>query len=354
MPMSQRPRERYLVRCMKYRSENVDMTAFESPQGSSSPDPQGDRRRDEHVVWLLGAGFSKPLGGPLFSELLSKSVGRWVRAWLASREGPEINIDVCGLYLRGEDERLWTNAEECLDLMDLARSDQAVRLAVSEALNGLDEDDAKQTFAALTHFVAIATSHFLERATGQQSLPESWAPFEQWANTMTDQDSVITFNYDRVVETLLQRTGKKPRRFVKLHGTVPEMDELCDHMRENKPISTIAVPGPGKQRHAQDPQFEEEWKKAAQALNEARRLVVVGYSFPASDAFVLSFVLRHCKAGFVDIVVGPDPAGVGIAGMFSRFLREEAVRNTKLTVQQYFAEGTARLLHERFNHWRSW
>jgi len=24
------------------------------------------QRRNERVVWLLGAGFSKPLGGPLF------------------------------------------------------------------------------------------------------------------------------------------------------------------------------------------------------------------------------------------------------------------------------------------------
>ena len=71
----------------------------------------------------------------------------------------------------------------------------------------------------------------------------------------------------------------------------------------------------------------------------------------SADSNARSFILKHSSAKTVDVVVGPDPCGDTIASMFARFLGVTAVCNTRLKTQEYFAEGTALLKYDRFNHW---
>lgn len=307
-----------------------------------------DERRAERVVWLLGAGFSKPLGGPLFSELLSENTGRWVRAWLSSRglDIPDLE-DAVFKFDYGRSSRLWANAEECLSLVDEARTNDVARVVVGNG-TALPTGEIEKLGFVLRRFVAAATSHFVDQAERSSELPEAWEPFRSWAKSLSEADSIISFNYDRVVELLLKRAEKNLTP-LKLHGTVPS--DLCAEIRDGNDISTIATPGPGKMRHMRGPDHEGTWRKAEKVLQQAERLIVIGYSFPVSDPVVRSFVLSKCEATKVDIVVGPDECGDTIAGMFARFIDPKDVRNTRLTAQQFLAEGTARLSVERFNHW---
>ena len=112
--------------------------------------------------------------------------------------------------------------------------------------------------------------------------------------TLGPDDTIISFNYDRVIETL-KRIKKRECAVIKLHGTSPDHEVLIQHIRANKPVRSICVPGPSKLA-ASRTELEPEWQKARIALHTARRLVVIGYSFPASDALSLDFVLRHSKA----------------------------------------------------------
>ncbi len=219
-----------------------------------------------------------------------------------------------------------------------------------ESLGNEVADKIEDLWKESLQFVAAATSHYVDRVEHMDKLPEAWEPYRLWADTLSGLDSIISFNYDRVVELLLKRANKalKP---MKLHGTVPI--SLYEDIRDKKDISTIATPGPGKMTRMRDSDSEAVWEKAKEALEDAQRLVVIGYSFPASDPVVRSFVLSKSKATKVDIVVGPDECGETIGRMFARFLNPAEVRNTRLTAQQFLAEGTARLSVERFNHWLS-
>ncbi len=94
-----------------------------------------DERR---IVWVIGAGFSKPLGGPLLAGLFSRtSIGdldtrypnfvalrdehakrvRWLYDYGSGLAVSYQKADEDG---RAQGENLWTNAEDFVDYLDTA------------------------------------------------------------------------------------------------------------------------------------------------------------------------------------------------------------------------------------------
>ncbi len=86
------------------------------------------------IVWILGAGFSRPLGGPLLDDLLRPSVIQRITA--AFPDKPRLAELSCHLALwlfnygirfkhgivepRADGAALWRDAEEFLEVLDLA------------------------------------------------------------------------------------------------------------------------------------------------------------------------------------------------------------------------------------------
>lgn len=311
--------------------------------------PSEESRDTEPVVWVLGAGFSKPLGGPLFNELLGAKTDRWVKAWFSLRDFPAdfYPRKAISTYEWGIKARLWANVEECLALLDEGRSDPLVGRMLNEASSNEDGFDPQSRWIDLSQYVAVATSYFVDRVRGRASLPESWAPYLDWAQCLGPHDSILSFNYDRVVEELVCRSGVKPALLAKLHGSVPPESELFGLLREGRAVESISTPGPQKVLAAKDV-LAGVWSEARAALEGAKRLVVIGYSFPPSDAFARSFILKHSAAKSIQIVVGRDPGGTDTASMFQHF-NCDAV-NTKQLAQEFLAEGSARPHRGRFNH----
>src|SRR4051794_23663942 len=74
------------------------------------------------IVWILGAGFSRPLGGLLLPQLLSTSfMPRMAAAfgdgaWWSEPRG------LLELHARGIQGAIWQDAEEFLDVLDTAAS----------------------------------------------------------------------------------------------------------------------------------------------------------------------------------------------------------------------------------------
>jgi hypothetical protein len=214
----------------------------------------------KRIVWLLGAGFSAPLGAPLFRDLISERTLNQLRRWPdfatqktlihapADGNGNSFihEIDafqlakiVCLLYSQGlgtenAGTRLWTDAEQFLDLLELAASEPKGMLAddvrgklklvapqagegqpFTNALRAFQADDGlSQVHREAIRFVAGACSVFLKRAEDNPVLvheSEQWSPYRRWARKLSaGSDAVITFNYDRVLNVLnafLQSSG---------------------------------------------------------------------------------------------------------------------------------------------------
>jgi len=91
----------------------------------------------ESIVWILGAGFSRPLGGPLLGDLFSEASAGNLRARFPPERYPRLKTPAANLvrwiyrWGLGEEqhlvwtgktrgEPLWSNAEEYLEFLDTA------------------------------------------------------------------------------------------------------------------------------------------------------------------------------------------------------------------------------------------
>jgi hypothetical protein len=271
---------------------------------------------ENKIVWILGAGFSRPLGGPLLPDLIS---GTSSSTLLAAFPELKSNMDrwlkrVGGLFeaqRRKEDlprsHRLWADAEEFIDFLDTAAGEPegpaASRLKMVVDYPN-EADLVSQLAGAARRLVAGICSAFL---IGADLSSEKWEPHAHWFQWLSPDDTVVTFNYDLVLERLAERQPKKihvvlprekvgegPTRVYKLHGSVDwkRIEGSPPRFEKGQPASfvlnatpaelAVATPGPTKKQRAGD--LEDLWCAAEKAIETARAVVFVGYRFPPTDA----------------------------------------------------------------------
>ncbi|HET7543291.1 MAG TPA: hypothetical protein VFK05_25635 [Polyangiaceae bacterium] len=271
------------------------------------------------VVWVLGAGFSAGLGAPVLNGLMSQHAIQEVKLRFAHKPDActEAGEALVRAFARGERRGMWRDAEEFMDYIDTAARDD-VRTAMMVKLVGQAfADDPSAQAAALKRFAAARCSLFLEGANLRSEL---WAPYLRWARALQPEDTVITFNWDVVLEKIafhdssqLQiaeaRTGKftlsplsdesfksdPPTGVVpvlKLHGSVGWLRRGNQYQTTPDPLfalgclpeqSAIATPGPAK-LGATAGFLEPLWKRAETALQAADAIVFLGYRCPPSDS----------------------------------------------------------------------
>jgi hypothetical protein len=317
---------------------------------------------DGRVVWILGAGFSRSLGGPLLGDLLRRDCLRTLRAAFPPDDFPELQgalpDAVVWLYHYGRGfpegrrstrvweeaagELLWRDAEEFLDIVDSAAASRknVARSNIEGILHQHREDlfgngsplpDLAAVRGMARRLVAAECSAFLR---GTELGLERWGPYQHWAEYLVgERDHVVTFNYDLVLEHLCTKTqrmgvvlpndpgsGQHNTRILKLHGSVSWQRTApgrfqahgLEHFICCRCIPAdlaIATPGRTKAEHAKD--FSELWTLAKNAIRDADAVVFLGYRFPPSDAEarseILSAIARNKKRYLpVHTVLGPD------------------------------------------------
>jgi hypothetical protein len=213
--------------------------------------------------------------------------------------------------------------------------------------SGIEHVAIEELGDAAKRLVAAACCAFLRGASPDQ---ERWRPYRLWAGALEDSDTLVTFNYDRVLESLnafdifvpsgYQATGR-PIVF-KMHGSV-------DWQRTTEPDGSpiygigprkefaldcpgpeigIATPGPSKAISTKE--LAPVWDAALTKLKEAEVIVFVGYRFPPSDAEArerLLGAIRDNEKTRLDVhtVLGPRQHAddvVRLAQMLKAILRQ--------------------------------
>jgi hypothetical protein len=297
------------------------------------------------VVWILGAGFSKPLGGPLLRDLFRQGTiedirGRFTEKYLYptihKTEGVErVALDaVIWLYDWGKSIGHWDDAEQFLGTLDLAttpheqlqeaRQAEASRLAVPlraflespDVCARYDENYRSLLLGELWTFTRHVSDEARRLMAAQcaafmltaNDAREDWSPFLGWGRTLTKQHTVLTLNYDcaaeraggdnlTVVTDADQASARQweRARLFKLHGSTswtkvqnggkfqvtPQYGPWAC-LRMHKDQSVIGSPGPEKRRTAG--YLRPLWDGAMQAIREAEVVVFVGYRFPETDS----------------------------------------------------------------------
>jgi hypothetical protein len=206
-------------------------------------------------VFILGAGFSKPAGMPLATELLPLLTQRLqhdeMQKWL---DGLRELLD----WLSGSGQQTGSFSLNIEQVFHHAHFNiEAHRLRQHCAPVGRKDgpgtpwNDAESISAWLSYLEEALRDVILE-----QQDQANLAPITRWAETVDARDTVMTFNYDTLVEHALSRLGKpwnhgtgQDRNLgiavCKLHGSIdwiiahrsepfPKLDLIFDKRNTNR------------------------------------------------------------------------------------------------------------------------
>jgi hypothetical protein len=296
------------------------------------------------TVWILGSGFSKPLGGPLLGELISAHAVNTVQIRHAVNCSASYNA-----YILGAKNGAWSDVESFLDTIDLARRQLReigknpiqVPYSVSKVIAGTEIKPAnmqvvlerlEQIYEDAVRLVAFQCNDFVEQGNIDSEL---WLPFKNWAQTLKNDSyhTIVSFNYDCVLEKLGFIESPSPNmtssesRVIKLHGCIKWTRREQDNVEryEVHPLAAesisgyikgcnpsqvgIATPGITKRERVIGPLLNL-WKIAKEEISRANSIVFVGYRFPPTDSQSLIEIFNAIKENSqnqvnVHIVLGP-------------------------------------------------
>ncbi|HBE69859.1 MAG TPA: hypothetical protein DDW52_17065 [Planctomycetaceae bacterium] len=287
-------------------------------------------------VYILGAGFSVPLGGPLFKDLLTYNLHHRSKADELIRNTPFSSL-AHHFMLRSFDPSPATrrklerelllgielDAEQLVELVDeAANSPDSFEARTIKKLVG--DTDLNKCLEALKLVIAAQSNHFVARL---ESGSERVEPFLRWVRSLDQKDTVISFNYDLAVEKLFEFRGWKvpdpdrnnPRQadLIKLHGSADwiktDDNRIIRNGREGPhedDTVMIGIPGREKANLCDNTIFDGLWNWARRQIIKAEVVSIIGYSMPETDN---NARLHICDAlasaenlRRVNIVLGPD------------------------------------------------
>ncbi|MCC5804918.1 MAG: SIR2 family protein [Opitutales bacterium] len=274
---------------------------------------------DSATVFLLGAGFSKwiDLGFPLMAELPERLKFR-----------PNSAAEkYCDLTFR-DDFEVWLSSLASVCPWVDEREQLSRKEAYFEVLRAIQVGLITPTMEVIESFSYCALD----------SVPWHYL-FKLIDYCHEHRITIFSLNYDTSVEGvaanyLFRMNGKRATEFDfypqsdsdiesfkiwKLHGSINlwskdslggtnlEKIETCDEERWrqllNKGYAPYIVPPLSvKDTYYGNAYIQIQWEQALTKLKEADRLVVMGYSFPASDWIMKAFLRNLSKTATVDVV----------------------------------------------------
>lgn len=152
-------------------------------------------------IFVLGAGFSRPAGLPLASELWEEVMARARQLdWAAEELEYELKEFERYRGSRGDDLSVPVDFEDFLSFLDF---EHALGLKGSKSFS----DEGNRLQLTLKWLIAQV---IVERTPEPSDLPDCYV---QFAEALQPTDYVLTFNYDTVLEDSLDRIGKPYRLF---------------------------------------------------------------------------------------------------------------------------------------------
>lgn len=216
-------------------------------------------------AFIFGAGFSKPAGMPLATELFKllipknhddKEMQEWLEGmaerldWLSSESGNDVlklNIEQVFHYAHFDIETFRIRQHlEPVGRYDGPGTSWNTAEKIENWLSWLEEDLCDVIF--------------------EQEEKADLSPIKRWAETLGSDDSILTFNYDTLVERTITALGKPYNHGIeekidigisvyKLHGSI---DWIVAHRKENISDLTLLFDKENFNRTDEDTGHEEE------------------------------------------------------------------------------------------------
>jgi len=328
----------------------------------------------EKIVYILGAGFSAPLGLPVMSNFLEKSKDLYFENPEKYKHFKKIfdrisDMSYCKNYYNTD----LFNIEEILSILEMNDNvsgnsefkeifaqylcdvieyytpninSYSIIPELSDWYKYLFADDVKKIFNYYGYFICslfrLIFRKYKVDLEGVGLVDEINTHIEKPNNL---EYSIITLNYDMVVESFIifakekykeinsqyygfNRSGSKTLEnnpwLVKLHGSVEKKEIIAPTWNKFLKPSIILY----------------EWKRAYELLKEANQIRIIGYSLPITDSYI-KYLLKtslvesenkHFKK--IDVIC-KDPEGL-VKKRYDEFInfRDFEFKNTDCT--EYF------------------
>jgi hypothetical protein len=301
---------------VKTRLEGQSMPEVEEPNVPLSINWAPDL---DHNVYILGAGFSSDGGMPLVSNFLERMAE--AVSWLLEHERDDEAKAVGAVFafrLRaaGAAYRCKFNVENIEELFSLASASASSSLSqhITTAIAATLEF-CRNTYPINRCNVHISSQSSLVRAESNMPLYQCYADAicGKWSDDPTSsKNTVITFNYDTLLEEGLHASGipfhygegldyqpSSPCAYspsnmsvYKLHGSVNWGTQPASSEEIKVYASYDEVLGNGERVVLLPPTWRKTfggglstvWAGAVKALTTATRIIVLGFSMPPTDA----------------------------------------------------------------------
>jgi len=313
------------------------------------------------IVYLLGAGFSAPLGIPVMATFLARAKDLY-----AERRDELAHFDQVFqrlgklAYAKNYFASDQSNIEEVLSILEMDGrvggedltaafsrfiSDVVTRLTPampkSEEWPPKNESPVERAFGTNPDWSSYG--HFVVGLFGARVQP---VPQTSLLRCVTSPDphphyDVVTLNYDRVLEKAADATEKHPFETAcgvtfeapgswRPEGTAPLLSKL------HGSVGAKYIVPPTWQK-AQFPEVVSAWTDAHKALRLANAIRVVGYSLPDSDSYV-RFLLKSAVVANDNLqqveAICLDPDG-SVKERFDAFLDFKGYRFVSAPVESY-------------------
>lgn len=319
----------------------------------------------EKVVYILGAGFSAPLGLPVMSNFLVKSRDLYFQDQYKYEHFKGVfslikNMSVGKNYYKMD----LFNIEEILSVIEMEGGLMGKKLAkkfvdyIIDVICAFTPDQAdphlpanyheflfgKQTsWKMYGHFLMsvmnLKVNYLREKAGG--SVNNQYLTSKQDSNFRY---SFITLNYDLVIEKVVEYIN---RHYPPIEGGVAITINRAsgEYDRSWNSLNLAKLHGSVDDRKIVPPTWSKslqtdirkEWSRAYQILKDANYIRFVGYSMPSSDSYVqyllksASIISLHLKG--IDAVC-LDPEG-SVRQRFDKFVEFNDKRFCSISTQDY-------------------
>jgi hypothetical protein len=340
----------------------------------------------EKVVYLLGAGFSAPLGIPVMSNFLTKSRDLYRSDPSRFAHFKEVFDTISELSViknfYGAD---LFNIEEILSILEMREYLEGSTLKDSflqyirdvithytpsclpcapnklpgnwwEWVFSNPEDRSSRIWEGYGRFVgSLCNLEFTQRQPRSGGLSYAEIDCVQTVNAET-QYSIVTLNYDCVPESIVsfinhnysKSRGDITLRIAKLHGSIDSAVIVPPTWA--KGVNKTIVPA---------------WKQAYEELTQANHLRVIGYSLPTADAYVKyllkSAVIKAEHLKTIDVLCLDDKNG-GVQKRYDEFMAfsyrfinrssldylEAVIKNAERGEQHHITLSRLETTHEEF------
>lgn len=313
-----------------------------------------DKAEIERKVYVLGAGASKGAGFPLMSTFFDKAE--------ELRDHGIRRYDNVKEYIKAHKLKHF-NIEEIFGYLDM-------KISLKDS-NSVEENRNKDMFLEFIEDVMI-----LSYIHGNKEKKSEYSILlKKFVDNLRENDAIISFNYDVLIDKFLTDNKKypdygidleeyeKPREsekriaLLKLHGSLnwricptcknrPRWvgyNSLLDrhpykiaeiahiHKRRFIPEETFFVP-PSWNKN--DYFNKDLWRLASEKLRNADKIIFIGYSLPQTDMYFKYLLLSSLSHnGFVEVV---DPNIDNVAGRYLQIFKDR-ISFKRMSFEEYIA-----------------